>query len=124
MANGFTLPNVQKREQTAWNIAQKYSSFIGDLTIKAWKDFRAGLLEDWFWDLNVLREAIGHDLTIKEVEELDNMEESIYPFFKGGVVKEKTEFKITVMPYARKIMKILKAQGYHPSKEDRTRLSF
>ena len=115
---------IVRRDQTAWNIADKHSSLVGEFVSKAWRDFRAGFLEEWFWDLNTIREIVGHDLTEKECEDLDKLEDQLYGMLIAGHAKKRTEFRIAATQYARKIMKILKFQGYFPSKEDRTKLSF
>ena len=121
MTNGFTTP--VRREQTAWNIAQIHSGYVGSLVVQAWKAYEQGQLDDWFWKLNVLREVTGHDLKEKEIESLDNLEQEIFDLRKQGQ-KKRAEFKEKVLEYARQMMKLIKIQGYLPSKEDRTRLSF
>lgn len=114
---------IQRRDQTAWNIAQKHADFVATMMIGAMKNFRQGKLDEWFWDLNVVREITYHDMKDAEITELDSMEEKILQINlreRGNLNK----FKIAVRPYQRKIMKILKAQGYFPNKEDRTKLNF
>ena len=113
-----------KRDQTAWNIAMQHSQFTGNLVIAGLKAFLKGDLEEWFWNFNALREIINHDLLDKEVEELDALEQEIYSMFKFGMVRNKILFKQKTTQYQRKILKIMKKQGFFPSKEDRTRLSF
>ena len=120
---GFT-PQVVRREQIAWNIAMQHSNFVGELVVKAWRKLLEGSLDEWFWTLNIIREVTGQDLTTQEEKDLDSMESKIFPLIKGNNILNKRQFKTECLAYARKIMKILKAQGYFPSKEDRTRLSF
>jgi len=114
----------QKRDQTAWNIAMQHSQFIGGKVVNGLNAFLRGDLEEWFWNFNALREIINHDLTGPEETILDTMEKKIYPLMKRGIVTDRVIFKEQTIQYQRKILKIMKAQGYFPTKEDRTRLSF
>lgn len=114
---------IQRRDQTSWNIAQKHADFVATMMIGAMRNFRQGKLDEWFWDLKVVREITYHDMKTIEIDELDTMEEDILKInlrVRGNL----NNFKIAVLPYQRKIMKILKAQGYFPNKEDRTKLNF
>ena len=116
---------IVRRDQTAWNIAEQHSRFVGSLVVSGWKKFESGELVEWFWKFNLLREVVGHDLTDPEIIFLDNCEKRIFKLLPRQVfMKNKTLFKQEVLKYSRKIHKILKAQGYFPTKEDRTRLSF
>ena len=116
---------IVRRDQTAWNIADQHSRFVGSLLVSAWKKFELGELVEWFWKFNLLREVVGHDLQPQEITFLDDCEKRIFKLIPNAVLRtNKALFKAEVLTYARKIHKILKAQGYFPTKEDRTRLSF
>jgi hypothetical protein len=115
---------IVKRDQTAWNIAQVHSSYVGNLVVQAWREYEQGDIDKWFWKLNVIREVTGHDLTTTEITDLNNLEEEIFSIRRNIKVQKKGALKDKVMEYGRRIMKILKAQGYLPSKEDRTKLTF
>ena len=117
-------PTNQKRDQTAWNIAMQHSQFTGGLVTRGFNAFLRGELENWFWSFNTLREIINHDLIAKEILELDAMEKKIFSLLKGGRALDKVAFREAVTPYQRRVLQIMKAQGYFPTKEDRTKLSF
>ena len=123
------------RDQTGWNINAAQSQFVSELLKKAIRHYLAGEIDQWFWHLTALRENINYDLTqgkdkqkTNERKELDDLERNVSrsrdawratrnPFNKNLYAHD-------VRVYMRRIMDLLKALGYLPPKEDRTKLGF
>ncbi len=122
------------------NLAGQQSMFVGNLIQQAMNAYLAGDIAGWFWKLNGVREMIHHDLNPDEIEALDNLEDEITPCQNSwkklarlqirGVkpskedVKKARDFPKKTRLYQRKVMLVLKRQGYFPNKENRKKISF
>lgn len=122
----------EQRKQIAWNILSSQARLITNLRTKSINAFLAGEINDWFWNLNAIREAINCDLESGERTELDGVEKEIVKDLpkqlESGFDKRDNKKNAVVTPlirkYQRRIMDLLKALGYFPSKDDRSKLSF
>jgi len=130
----------EEKKEVFINLAGQQSMFIGNLLQQAMRSYLTGNINDWYWKLNGVREMIHHDLSAKESEELDSKEKEIVPLqncwmrlpklhLKGITPKKETIQKSNNFPkkvrlYQRKLMLILKRQGYFPDKENRKKISF
>ena len=130
----------EERAKIAFNIADKHKELIANFIMRAASSYAKGDLGNWYWTLTGLKENVFEDLKKDEIEVLDAMEKEIKPYYSSWntyirIIAEgaqpsmkiriqKENFFEKVKLYQRKLRIILKALGYIPSKEDRTKLSF
>lgn len=130
----------EEKKEVFINLAGQQSMFVGNLIQQAMNSYLAGDINSWYWKLNGIREMIHHDLKPDEVTELDDIEKEMGPIqncwkkvFRlqaNGLKSERkdviksNEFPKKVRGYQRKLMLILKRQGYFPNKENRKKISF
>ena len=130
----------EEKKEVFINLAGQQSMFVGNLIQQSMTSYLAGNITDWFWKLNGIREMVHHDLTDIEIIEMDNLEEQIinlqgdWKKVIGAQMKglkpgkediiNSREFPKKVRVYQRKLMLILKRQGYFPNKENRKKISF
>ena len=130
----------ETREQTAWNIVSQHSGMVLEQLQIAGRCYAEGFEDKWFWALSATRELINHDFKPDEVKELDKSEE----FIKKGMrywkknqnilingekpskdlQKNVLTFTKKIMEYQRRLMQLLKLQGYFPKKKSREELNF
>ena len=130
----------EEKHEVSWNLASQQSMFIGNLIQQSMTAYLAGNIGDWFWKLNGIREMIHHDLNPEELKDLDKLEKEISPCqnswkkivklkLKGTKpdkedIKNTREFPNKIRLYQRRLMEILKRQGYFPNKENKKKISF
>lgn len=130
----------EKRGETAWNIIAEQTKFVGDLIQRGISEYLNGDVGEWFNILTAIREIINYDLKTVEAENLDKIEKRAWALHKywnnyqkkiklghqsnQEIIRGKREYVNEVRNYSRALMSILKALGYFPKKEDRTKLSF
>lgn len=130
----------EPREQVAWNIAADQAKHVIELLKKATQHYLRGHLGKWYWNLTAVREMINPDLKPGERTDLDKIEkntnkwgalwerlqrhEQTNAINSRGYRKSKAGYSRNIRIYQRKIMDFLKALGYLPSKEDRTKMTF
>lgn len=128
------------RAQAGWNIVSQHSGMVLEQLQLAGRYYAEGIVDKWFWSLSACRELVNHDLKTEEKTELDNMEK----FIKKGIIYwDKQQYKISnyekvdkrlqnnakvftnkIMKYQRRLMQLLKLQGYFPKKKNREELNF
>lgn len=122
------------------NLAGQQSMFVGNLIQQAMNSYLAGDIAGWYWKLNGVREMIHHDLDPDEIIALNKLEEEITPCQNSWKkiarlqlkelkpskedIKKSKEFPKKIRVYQRKLMLVLKRQGYFPNKENRKKISF
>ncbi len=130
----------EEKKEVFINLAGQQSMFVGNLIQQAMNSYLAGDIGGWYWKLNGVREMIHHDLNPDEIIALDKLEEEMAHCqnswkklarlqFKGVKpskedIRSSKEFPKKVRLYQRKVMLVLKRQGYFPNKENRKKISF
>jgi len=127
------------RGQVKWHISLDMAKYISDLIKKAGMFYMNGDIGRWYWTLSTIRENINHDLKKTEMDLLDGLEEqcnsyhSKWDAYKYSIEigienkslrPSKSKFAGYVRQYSREVLKLLKAMGYFPDKDDRTKMSF
>lgn len=130
----------EEKKEVFINLAGQQSMYVGNLIQQAMTSYFKGNISDWFWKLNGIREMVHHDLKPDEIKMMDELEEEIIKLqgswkkvsgSRAKALSPKKEdliksrgFPKKVRVYQRKLMLILKRQGYFPNKENRKKISF